>query len=90
MSWQTVTIFIPGFCTEMPQSDDIVRCPFKRGETGAELSFHYSIIGNFIVYRDRIEKTLLQLFALPWKSEWSSIISVIIFEVDIVAERKQA
>jgi len=74
----------------MPQSEGIAPCPFKRGETVEELSFHNSIIGNFIVYRDRIETTLLQLFALPWKSEWSSIIYVIMFEVDIVAEQKQA
>jgi len=30
---------------------------------GAEVYFHNSIIGNFMVYQDRLETNLLQLFA---------------------------
>ena len=58
--------------------------------TGAEVAFHNSIIGNFIVYQDRFETNLLQLFTHPQVSEWLSSISVIICDVNIVAEQKQA
>jgi len=37
-----------------------------------------------------LETNLLQLFAHPESSEWFSIISVIIFEVKIVTEQKEA
>ena len=60
-------------------------CYFKRGR---RFLFHYSIMGNFIVYQDRIETNLLQLFVQQENSEWLSIISVI-FEVNILAEQKQ-
>jgi len=43
-----------------------------------------------MVHQDRLEKNLLQLFAHPERSEWFSIIYDIIFEVNIVAEQKQA
>jgi len=44
-----------------------------------------------MVYQDRLETILLlQLFVHPENSEWFSIISLIIFEVNIVAEQKQA
>jgi len=43
-----------------------------------------------MVYQDRIETNLLQPPEHPETSEWFSIISAIIFEVNIVAERKQA
>jgi len=43
-----------------------------------------------MVDKDRLETNLLQLFAHPENSEWFSIIFVIIFEVNIVAEQKQA
>jgi len=46
-------------------------------------------MGNFIVFQDRIETNLLQLFEQQENSEWFSIISLIIFEVNIVAEQKQ-
>jgi len=46
-------------------------------------------MGNFMVYQDQIETNLLQLFAQQENSECFSIISVIIFEVNIVAEQKQ-
>jgi len=52
-------------------------------------AFHDSIIGNFMVYQDRLETNLLRLFRQPENSEWFSIISVIIFEVTIVDEQKQ-
>jgi len=42
--------------------------PFNR-ETGAEVSFHNSIRGNFVVYQDRLETNLLQLFGHPENSE---------------------
>jgi len=62
---------------------------FQKGETGTEVPFHNSIIGNFMVYQDRPETNLLQLFGHPEYSEWFSIISVIIFEVNIIDEQKQ-
>jgi len=52
--------------------------------------FHASITVNFMVYEDRTETKLLQLFAHPENSEWFSTISVISFEVSAVAERKKA
>jgi len=47
-------------------------CSFKRGTTGAEVIFSYSIMGNFMVYQDRIETNLLQLFTQQENSEWFS------------------
>jgi len=41
-----------------------------------------------MVYQDRIETNLLQLFAQQENSEWFSIISATIFEANIVAEQK--
>jgi len=67
----------------------IAPLPFKRGATGSEVPFYNSIAGNFIVYQDRLETNLLQVFAYPENSEWFSIIFVIIFEVNIVHEQKQ-
>jgi len=43
-----------------------------------------------MVYLDRIETNLLELFAHPEISDWFSILSGIVFEVNIVAEQKQA
>jgi len=43
----------------------------------------------FMVYQDRLEINLLQLFGHPDSSERFSIISVIILEVNIVDEQKQ-
>jgi len=51
--------------------------------TSNNTAFHNSIIGNFMVYQDRLETNLLQLFRHPENSEWFSMISVIIFEVNI-------
>ena len=54
------------------------------------MPFHYSIVGNLMVYRDRIETNLLQLFAQQENPDWFSIISAaIVFEINIAAERKQ-
>ena len=39
-----------------------------------------------MIYQDRLETNLLQLFASTYSSEWFSIISVICFEVSIVSE----
>jgi len=46
-------------------------------------------MGNFMDYQDRIETNILQLFAQQEISEWFSIMSVIIIEVNVVAEQKQ-
>jgi len=46
-----------------------------------------AFLGDFMVYQDRFEKKLLQLFALQDNSEWFSIISAIIF--NIAAEQKK-
>jgi len=43
-----------------------------------------------MVYQDRLETNLLQLFAHPENSEWFSVISGIIFKVNIVPEQRQA
>ena len=47
--------------------------PFIRRTTGAEVPFHYSIIGHFMVYKDRFETNLVQLFANTENSERFSI-----------------
>jgi len=38
------------------------------------MPFYEDIIGNFMVYQDRTETYLLQLFAHPETSDWFSII----------------
>jgi len=65
-------------------------CPFIRGATGMKVPFHNRIQGNLICYQNRPETNLLQLFAHPEYSQWFSIIPVIVFEVNIVAQEKQA
>ena len=57
--------------------------------TSNNTAFHNSIVGNFVVYQDRLETNLLQLFGHPEDSKWFSVISVIIFPVNIVDEQKQ-
>ena len=47
----------------------IATLPFQQGETGVEVPFHNSIIGTFMVYQDRLETNLLQLFGHPENSE---------------------
>ena len=41
-------------------------------------------------YLDRIKTNLLQVFVYPENAGWFSIISVGIFEVNIIAQQKQA
>ena len=67
-------------------------CPSKskREATGVEVPFHNKTIGNSVICKDRLETNLLQLFAHPRNLEWFSIISAIIFEVNVVAAQKQA
>jgi len=43
-----------------------------------------------MVYQDRLKTYLLQLLTHPETLEWFSVISVIIFKVNIVAAQKQA
>jgi len=43
--------------------------PFQKGCNGGGGSFRNSIIGNFMVYQDRLEINLLQLFRHPEISE---------------------
>jgi len=45
---------------------------------------------NFIFYQDRIEANFMQLFAYQENQKWLSEISVIVSEVNIVSEQKQA
>jgi len=44
------------------------------------------IIGNFMAYQDRLETNVFQQFANQENSEWFSIISVIVFEINIIKE----
>jgi len=52
--------------------------------------FYEIVMGSFMVYQLPIETNLLQLFARPETSDWFSTFSGSIFEVNIVAEQKQA
>ena len=54
------------------------------------MPFHNSILVNFMVYQYRHERFSLQLFAHSENSGWFSMISVIIFKVNIASEQKQA
>jgi len=63
--------------------------PFRKGSNGADVPFHNSIIGNFIVYQDRIETHLLKLSAHSENSEWFSVTPVIIFEVKLLLNRNK-
>ena len=80
-------------CAGTPENGDMAGAfpppPFSKGCNGVAVPFHNSIIGNFMVYQDRLEINLPQLFGHSDSSEWFSIISVIIFEVNIVDEQKQ-
>ena len=50
----------------------------KGGQQGGG-AFHNRITGNFMVYHDRFQTNLLQLFENPKNSEWFSVISAIIW-----------
>jgi len=63
---------------------------FERGATEAQVPLHNSIISNFMIYQDRLERNLLQLFANTENSEWFSMISVISLEVNIFTEHENA
>ena len=65
-------------------------CPFIREAKRADVPIYKSTISNLMVYQDRNETNLLQLFAHPETSECFSIISGVIFDVNIVVEQKQA
>ena len=54
-----------------------------------EVPFHKNIMGSFMVYQYRLETYSLELIARPENSEWFSIISVVVFEVNMAAEQKQ-
>jgi len=58
------------------------------GATGTEMPFRNSIIDNFMVYQNRNETNLSQLSANTENSEWFSMISIIILEVNNVSEQK--
>ena len=81
----TLSRYAPSFHWKNRQITCPDICPFERGAVGTDVPFYNSIIDNFIVYQDRIETDLLNLCVHPEDSEWSSVISVIIFEVNIVA-----
>jgi len=59
--------------------------PFEKGATGAQVPLYHSIISNFMIYQNRLQTILLQLFAHSQNSEWFSMISDS-FKVNIVAE----
>ena len=64
-------------------------CPFISGATGTEVPFHRSIMGNCMVYQDRLETYLLAATPRNFRVVFCNL-SVIIFVVNIVAEQKQA
>jgi len=71
--------------------DGVFPPPIHKGGNGDVGSFLCgSIAGNFMVYQDRLETNLLQLFAHPETSERFSVISDTAFEVNIAAGQKQA
>jgi len=47
-------------------------------------------MGKFLVYQDRLETNLWQLFAHPQTSQWFSVVSGIIFVVNVISGQKQA
>ena len=58
-------------------------------QKGRRCIFHHSIVGNFMVYQDRIETNLWQLFAQQKNPEWFSIISVIILRSVLLLNRNK-
>ena len=57
----------------------------KGGGDNFSSQYHMEFHGQ----QDLVETNLLQLFTHPQHSEWFSTLSVIIFEVNSVAEQKQ-
>jgi len=67
-------------------------CPpstLKGGQRGHKCPYT-SIISNLMIYQHQLETNLLQLFGHTWNSECFSIISVISFEVNILAKHVNA
>jgi len=64
-------------------------CPSKRGEAVTKSSFHKSIIGNFMVYQDRLEANLCRYSGTQKIQNDFLLFPVIIFEVNNVDEQKQ-
>jgi len=60
-------------CTVTPENggsrEHCTLSPFESGATVAEVPFHNSILGNFMVYQDRLEINLLQPFGHTHISE---------------------
>jgi len=75
---------------ERGHAGDIVPCFFKEDATRAEVPFHNSIISDFMVDQDRLERNLLELFVHPENAKWFSITYVITFGVNVASEQKQA
>jgi len=46
-------------------------------------------VGNFMVYQDPLETSLLQLFVHPENSEWFSIISVVTLRSTMLRNRNK-
>ena len=76
---------------ELGHDGGIASWPFKMEATGAEVPFDNSITGYLTVYQDQLEKIYCS-FSPTQKIQnvFFFIIFVIIFEVNIVAEQKQA
>jgi len=64
--------------------------PFERGSIGVHVPLYNSIISNFMIYQDRLETNLLQLFAHTKFRMCFSVISVTVSKVNIVAEHVNA
>jgi len=64
--------------------------PFKRGATGGRRCLFMTVSQVISRFMKIDLNNLLQLFARTENSEWFSKIFVVMFEVNITAERKQA
>ena len=80
-------ILTSGFEAGTSENEGIAPFPFRWRATGIEVPFLNGIMCNFMVYQDRLEANLFQLFANPENSERFSIISV--FFINVVGEQKQ-
>ena len=57
--------------------------------TSNNTAFHNIIAGNFVVYQDRLETNLLQLFGRPENSEWFSANFVVILRPTLLLNRNK-
>jgi len=78
---------LKGIFSGTQESVGIAPCPFKKLAVGAEVPFHNSTIGHFMVHENLLETHVLQPFAHP---EWYSIIYVIFLRSNIVTKQNQA